>query len=341
MTQQIGFGIVGAGMIGKVHAEAISLIPNAKLVAVWGRNEAHAQALAVQHNATAYTDYAKFLAHPELQIVNICTPSGLHLDHGQLAAAAGKHVLVEKPLEINLTRADALIADCHKANVKLGVIFQSRFLAPVQKIKEAVAAGRLGKIFLGDAYVKWYRAPEYYGAGSWHGTMQLDGGGALLNQAIHTIDLLRWIMGPVASLFAMQDHLRYPHIEAEDTLVGNLRFKNGALGVVVAATSIAPGFKRRIEISGEKGTIILDGDSISTWSIGGEESAQAASEHLTDGSNNPAAIATEGHRRQIEDMMQAVLENREPVVNGAEGRTSLEVVEALYQSAASQSLIRL
>ena len=189
--------------------------------------------------------------------------------------------------------------------------------------------------------MKWYRAPEYYGAGSWHGTMKLDGGGALLNQAIHTIDLLRWIMGPVASVFSMQDHLRYPHIEAEDTLIGNLRFKNGALGVVVAATSIAPGFKRRIEISGEKGTIILDGDSISTWSIAGEESAQAASEQLTDGSNNPAAIATEGHRRQIEDMMQAVLENREPVVNGAEGRTSLEVVEALYQSAASQSLIRL
>jgi predicted dehydrogenase len=332
MQKEIGFGIVGGGMIGKVHAEAIHAIPGARVVAVWGRNEARVNELAAKYNAAGYGDYAQFLAHPGLDVVNVCSPSGLHLEHGRAAAEAGKHVLVEKPIEINLERADALIEACDKAGVRLGVIFQSRFLPMVQKMKAAIEAGKLGSLILGDAYVKWYRAPEYY-ADSWHGTMALDGGGALINQAIHTIDLLRWMMGPVESAFAMKKALRYPHIEAEDTLVGTLQFANGALGAVVATTSIKPGFKRRLEISGANGTIILDGDAISVWDIEGDAQSEEAAEQITDGSSNPAAISTEGHRRQIEDMMQAVLENRAPVIDGHEGRKSLEVVMALYQAA--------
>jgi predicted dehydrogenase len=332
MQKEIGFGIVGGGMIGKVHAEAIHAIPGARVVAVWGRNEARVNELAAKYNAAGYGDYAQFLAHPGLDVVNVCSPSGLHLEHGRAAAEAGKHVLVEKPIEINLERADALIEACDKAGVRLGVIFQSRFLPMVQKMKAAIDAGKLGSLILGDAYVKWYRAPEYY-ADSWHGTMALDGGGALINQAIHTIDLLRWMMGPVESAFAMKKALRYPHIEAEDTLVGTLQFANGALGAVVATTSIKPGFKRRLEISGANGTIILDGDAISVWDIEGDAQSEEAAEQITDGSSNPAAISTEGHRRQIEDMMQAVLENRAPVIDGHEGRKSLEVVMALYQAA--------
>lgn len=341
MTKQIGFGIVGGGMIGKVHAEAINALPDAKVVAVFGRNAERAAELAAKHQAQSYTDYAAFLRHPGLDVVNVCSPSGLHLEHGQAAAEAGKHVLVEKPIELNLERADALIAACDKAGVKLGVIFQSRFLPAVQKIKATVEVGKLGKLILGDAYIKWYRAPEYYAEGSWHGKLALDGGGALINQAIHTIDLLRWIMGPVASALAMKKALRYPHIESEDTLVGNLEFQNGALGVVVAATSVKPGFKRRLEISGERGTIILDGDAISVWDIEGEDSAAESAEQLTDGSSNPAAISTEGHRRQIADMAQAVLENRDPIVHGREGRNSLEVVCALYQAAEKGGLVHL
>jgi predicted dehydrogenase len=332
MQKEIGFGIVGGGMIGKVHAEAIHAIPGARVVAVWGRNEARVNELAAKYNAAGYGDYAQFLAHPGLDVVNVCSPSGLHLEHGRAAAEAGKHVLVEKPIEINLERADALIEACDKAGVRLGVIFQSRFLPMVQKMKAAIEAGKLGSLILGDAYVKWYRAPEYY-ADSWHGTMALDGGGALINQAIHTIDLLRWMMGPVESAFAMKKALRYPHIEAEDTLVGTLQFANGALGAVVATTSIKPGFKRRLEISGANGTIILDGDAISVWDIEGDAQTDETAEQITDGSSNPAAISTEGHRRQIEDMMQAVLENRAPVIDGHEGRKSLEVVMALYQAA--------
>jgi len=330
----IGFGLVGTGLIGKVHAEAIAAIPGTRLVAVCGRDPGRTRELADRHGAAAFTDYNAFLSHPNLQIVNICTPSGTHAELGIAAAAAGKHVLVEKPIEISLERADALIQACDANGVKLGVIFQSRSLFPVQRIKQAIDEGRFGRLLLADAYVKWFRVPDYYAPGSWHGTLTLDGGGALINQAIHTVDLLRWMAGPVETVFAFKGALRYPHIEAEDTLVASLRFMNGALGVIEATTSVAPGFKRRLEISGERGTVILDGDEISCWALEGEDGAgDGKGEQITDGSSNPAAIATEGHRRQIEDMMRAVIEDREPVVPGREGRYSLELIEALYRSA--------
>ncbi|MGH9836668.1 MAG: Gfo/Idh/MocA family protein [Blastocatellia bacterium] len=329
---EIGFGVVGCGMIGRVQAEAIALIPGARLLAVCARDEKRVAEFAEKFGADGYTDYDRFLEHPGLQIVNICTPNGLHAEQGVEAAQAGKHVLVEKPIETNLKKADTLIEACDRNGVKLGVIFQSRFLPAVQKIKRAIDEGRLGRLMVGDAYVKWYRAPEYY-ADSWHGTMALDGGGALINQAIHTVDLLRWMMGPVETVFAMKSALRYPHIEAEDTLVASLRFQNGALGVIEAATSIKPGFKRRLEISGERGTVILDGDVISCWAIDGEAEDATGGEQITDGSANPAAISNEGHRRQIEDMMRAVVEDRQPMIDGREGRKSLELVTALYASA--------
>lgn len=341
MKNPIGFGIVGGGMIGAVQAAAIGQINGAQLVAVCGRDEQSTAEFAAKFGATSYTSYDEFLKHPDLQIVNVCTPSGVRAELGIKAAEAGKHVLAEKPIEINLERADALIAACDKAGVKLGVIFQSRFLPAVRRIKQAIDEGRLGKLMIGDAFVKWYRAPEYYAPGTWRGTLSLDGGGALINQAIHTVDLLRWMMGPVETAFAMKAALRYPHIEAEDTLAGVVRFENGALGSVQAATSAKPGFKRRLEISGERGTVILDGDAISVWAIDGEDSDLGDAEQLTDGSANPAAISNEGHRRQIEDMMRAVIEDRPPMIDGREGRKSLELVAALYASANAGQPVRL
>jgi predicted dehydrogenase len=169
----------------------------------------------------------------------------------------------------------------------------------------------------------------------------MDGGGALINQAIHTVDLLRWMMGPIDAAFAMKAALRYPRIEAEDTLVATLRFQSGALGVIEAATSAKPGFKRRLEISGERGTVILDGDAIGSWAIDGEDEDADGGEQITDGSANPAAISNEGHRRQIEDMMRAVIEDRAPMIDGREGRKSLEVVIALYESAVSGRVVKL
>lgn len=340
MTNEIGFGVVGGGMIGAVQAAAIQQISGARLLAVCGRDRQRTAEFAARFGIAGYSDYAEFLKHPGLHVINICTPSGTHAELGVQAAAAGKHVLAEKPIETTLEKADALIAACDRAGVKLGVIFQSRFLPAVQRIKRAVDEGRLGKLMIGDAFVKWYRAPEYY-ADSWHGTLALDGGGALINQAIHTVDLLRWVMGPVETAFAMKAALRYPHIEAEDTLAGTVRFQNGALGLIQATTSAKPGFKRRLEISGERGTIILDGDAISVWAIDGEDGDLGQAEQLTDGSANPAAISNEGHRRQIEDMMRAVIEDRPPMIDGREGRKSLELVAALYASANAGQPVRL
>ncbi|MBL8167459.1 MAG: Gfo/Idh/MocA family oxidoreductase [Acidobacteria bacterium] len=337
---ETGFGIVGCGMIGAVQAAAIQAIQGARLLAVCGKDPERTAKFAERFGATPYTDYNAFLAHPGLRIVNICTPSGLHAEQGIAAARAGKHVLVEKPIETTLAKADALINACDEAGVRLGVIFQSRFLPAVQQFKRALDEGRLGRLMVGDAYVKWYRAPEYY-ADSWHGTLALDGGGALINQAIHTVDLLRWMLGPVETVFAMKAALRYPHIEAEDTLVANVRFQNGALGVIEATTSVKPGFKRRVEISGERGTIILDGDAISCWAVDGDAGPVGEDEQLTDGSANPAAISNEGHRRQIEEMMNAVLENRAPLIDGREGRKSLELVCALYESAQAGQPVKL
>jgi predicted dehydrogenase len=334
MSKEIGFGIVSPGSIGKVHAGAIRAISGANLVAVCGRDAARTQEFARTFGAQPYTNYTEFLRHPGLDIVSICSPSGLHTQQGCEAARAGKHLIVEKPIDVSLARADELIAACTSANVRLGVIFQSRFLPAAQRIKRAVEAGQFGKLMMGDAYVKWYRTPEYY-ADSWHGTLALDGGGALINQAIHTLDLLQWIMGPTQTVFAMKGALRYPHIEGEDTLVGTIRFQNGALGVIEAATSVSPGFRRRLEISGERGSVILDGDVISHWSLPGENDAGTDAAQITDGSADPKAISSEGHRLQLEEMMYAVRENREPMVSGREGRKSLELVEALYKSAST------
>jgi UDP-N-acetyl-2-amino-2-deoxyglucuronate dehydrogenase len=337
MTQTVGIGLVGCGMIAGVQAEAIASLaqssPAARLVAVCTRDATRGEAFVNRYGGTAYQDYEAFLAHPGLDLVSICTPSGTHAAYGVRAAAAGRHVLVEKPIEIDLARADLLIEACDRHQVRLGVIFQSRFLPAVQQIYQAVQEGRLGKIFLADAIVKWYREPSYYAVDSWHGTLALDGGGALINQAIHTVDLLRWIVGPVRQVAAFRGALRYPHLEGEDTLVASLQFERGALGMIEAATSAKPGFQRRLEISGERGSILLEGDSIAHWSIDGEAPPSLATEELTNGSANPAAISAEGHRRQIAEMVEAILEHRPPVIDGREGRRSLELVEAIYHSA--------
>lgn len=334
-----GIGLVGIGMIAGVQAEAIRQLGATRLVAVCSRDGARAAEFATRYGATAYTDYQQFLAHPELDLVSICTPSGTHAELGIEAAAAGRHVLVEKPIEVTLARAKALIEACDRHGVKLGVIFQSRFLPAVQAIRAAVGEGRLGRLMLADALVKWYREPGYYAAGSWHGTLALDGGGALINQAIHTVDLLRWIAGPVERVAAFKGALRYPHLEGEDTLVASLRFASGALGMIEAATSAKPGFKRRLELSGERGTIILEGDSIATWAVDGAAPPPLVSEQLTDGSANPAAISCEGHRRQIAEMIEAIAADRAPSIDGREGCLSLQLVEAIYAAAREERFV--
>jgi len=343
---EIGFGIIGCGNISTIHAKAIQAIPEARLRAFYSHSQPKAEKMAQQYCVEFEANLDRFLERHDIQVVSICTPSGTHAELGIKAAAAGKHVVVEKPIDVTLEKAQMLIDACHKAGVKLAVIFQSRFLPAVQILKSAIDRNRLGRIIMGDAYVKWYRTREYYEAARWRGTLALDGGGALINQSIHTIDLLQHFVGPVASVFGFAEKKLHPYIEAEDTAVAVLKFKNGALGVIEGATSISPGFSRRVEIHGEKGSVFLDGNDITAWNLtdtGEEEEAlsRLKGRDLSNGASDPMALDISGHRRQMEDLIVAIRQDRPPMIDGAEGLKALELVLAIYRSAREKTLVEL
>src|SRR4051794_39206199 len=262
-----GFGIVGCGMIAEFHTKAIHEIPGARVVAAYSRSESNGAKIAglAGGGCRVFDDLDAMLALPEIDVVCVCTPSGAHLEPGVKAARAGKHVVVEKPLEITLPRCDAIIRACDEAGVRLCTIFPSRFSRANLALKTAIDTGRFGRLTLGDTYVKWWRTQEYYDSGGWRGTWSLDGGGALMNQAIHNVDLLLWLMGDVESVQALTATLAHLRIEVEDTAVAALRFKNGALGVIEAATSAFPGLLKRTEIHGERGSARVEQDDITLW----------------------------------------------------------------------------
>lgn len=334
MADRIGIGIAGCGNVAGIHAEAVNRVPGLELVAACSKSAGSARRFGEKYGIPYYDSMADFLSDPAVDAVAVCTPSGTHAEIGCAAARAGKHVLVEKPIEITLEKADALIEACRAARVRLGVALQSRFLDATCILESAVREGRLGKPVMAGAYIKWYRDGGYYASAPWRGTLALDGGGALINQAIHTVDLLHWIMGPVAQASAFSNRLLHPQIEGEDTLVATLRFRNGALGVIEAATSVYPGFRRRLELTGTEGTAVLDGDNISVWALQDHSANPLPAEaDISDGSGNAMAISCEGHRRVMQDFCDAVIEGRSPRVDGTSGRASLQLVLALYESA--------
>ncbi|MBW3597262.1 MAG: Gfo/Idh/MocA family oxidoreductase, partial [Planctomycetes bacterium] len=261
----VGFGVIGCGMIAKFHAAAIKDIRNAKLAACFDAFPAAADRLAQQEGCRAYHELDAMLADPAVQVVTICTPSGAHLEPAVAAAKAGKHVIVEKPLEITLKRCDKIIEACEKAGVVVSTIFPSRFHESSKLLKTAMEKGRFGRLTMGDAFVKWYRTQEYYDSGAWRGTWELDGGGALMNQAIHSVDLLTWLMGPVAEISAFTGTLAHSKIPVEDVAVATLRFENGAVGVIEASTAAYPGYLKRIEIHGSEGSAGLEEEDIKFW----------------------------------------------------------------------------
>ena len=343
-----GFGIIGCGMISDFHSAAIADIKNGKLVAVSSRKAENSQRLVDRYSIQAYSDYNEMLNRDDIDIVCVCTPSGAHMEPAVAAAEAGKHVIIEKPLEITLERCDAIIESCKKANVRLCAIFNSRFSDASQLVKDTVSSGRLGQLTLGDAYVKWYRSQDYYDSGDWRGPMSLDGGGALMNQSIHAIDFLQYVMGPVESIQAFTDTLAHKRIDVEDVAVAALRFKNGALGVVEGTTAVYPGSLKKFEFSGTKGTIVLEEEDIITWEFEEEEPEDAEiKKQFTEkksgggGASDPRAINNDNHRRQMINLIQSIENNIPHLVDGREGRKAVEIILAIYQSSKAGKTVHL
>ncbi|SHJ98854.1 Gfo/Idh/MocA family protein [Paramaledivibacter caminithermalis] len=335
MDRKVNFAIIGLGNISNIHALAINNIENACLKAVYGRNIEKAKNFAQKYNVEkVYTDLPKMLTDREIEAVCILTPSGLHGELGKQVAKAKKHVIVEKPIDITLDKADELIKTCEEEGVKLAVISQHRMDQSIIKVKEAVDNGDFGRLVLGDAHIKWFRSQEYYDSDSWRGTWELDGGGALINQSIHTIDLLLYIMGDVDSLYAYCNTLGHERIEVEDVATATLRFKNGALGTIIGSTAVYPGLPARLEINGTKGSATIEGDEIVYWNcLDPQKSINIVDNTHKTGASNPMDIDYIPHKLQLEGIVDAIINDKKIKCDGYEGRRALEVILAIYDSA--------
>jgi UDP-N-acetyl-2-amino-2-deoxyglucuronate dehydrogenase len=332
--QELGFAIIGAGMVARYHATAIGRIHGARLIAVGRSDPTRAEETAAQFGVPCLTDYVALLARDDVDAVCICTPSGLHADQAIAAARAGKHVLVEKPIALTLADADAMIAACAQAGVQLGVALQRRTEPEFQHVHAAIAAGELGRPVLGSINMPYLRPQGYYDSADWRGTWALDGGGALMNQGIHLVDLLLWLLGDVAEVRANAATLAHT---IEDCVTATLRFANGALGSIAATTAAGPGFPHRVEVYGERGGVQIEGEQVVRWE---GENREARTEEpkkrepIAAGAGaSPTGIGAVGHTRLLEDFVAAIRDRRDPVATGREGRRSLALVLAVYEAA--------
>jgi UDP-N-acetyl-2-amino-2-deoxyglucuronate dehydrogenase len=327
-------GFIGGGNITETHIRAAQALPDLGISAVFGTNIKKIAALGQKYGAAAYSDFDEFLAHQAMDLAIIGSPSGLHAMHGIAAAERGLHVLVEKPLDVSTERADALIRAADGAGVKLGVIFQDRLKPDVLRLREWIRLGQLGRPILVEASVKWYRPAEYYRDSKWRGTLALDGGGALINQGIHTVDLLLYLLGNITRVQAISK-TAFHDIEAEDSCVATLEFANGALGVLHVTTAAYPGYARRIEITGSEGTVRLEHDRITKVdlknpvSIG--DQTEAADQNAS--ASSPVVSDVRGHQRVLQDFVHSIETGNAPACDGKEGRRSLALVEAIYRAA--------
>ncbi|PWT75386.1 MAG: gfo/Idh/MocA family oxidoreductase [Chloroflexi bacterium] len=337
LEPSIGFAIVGAGMIAEYHAGAIAETPGARLVALCRADAVRAAETETRFGAPCEPTYAALLARRDVEAVCICTPSGLHAEQTVAAALAGKHVLVEKPMALTLTEADTMIEICREKQVLLGVALQRRTDPSFVAAQAAIAEGALGQLVLGGVTVPYLRTQDYYRSAAWRGTWRLDGGGALMNQGIHLLDLLLWYMGDAAEVQAQMTTLAHP-IEVEDCVTATVRFTNGALGSVAATTAAAPGYPHRVEVYGDQGGLLIAGEQIARWESTSMShiprvTATTASEVELGAGSSPRGISGEGHRRLIADFVYALREKRPPIVPGTEGRRSLALAVAIYEAA--------
>lgn len=338
-----GVVVVGAGNISAAHVFAVQGLPNARLVGVVGRTAGtgsqRATELARTHGVPRFASLEEAVARPEVDVVAICTPSGAHLEPALIAIAAGKHVIVEKPIEITVERSHRLIEAADAAGVTVGAIFMSRFAPANAFAKQAIEEGRLGRLLQVDGHVKWWRDQAYYDSGAWRGTRELDGGGALMNQGIHQVDVLQWLAGPVDEVFAYAGTLNHERLEVEDTLVGVLRYQSGAYGQLATATSLWPGSPKALHVHGTEGFLKIEDDMLVDWrtrSGGDAERAELLARYGGSGqggSSDPMAISFQNHLLQYEDFLAALDSGRQPAIDGREGIRAVALVEAFYASA--------
>lgn len=345
-----GIAIVGAGMIAGFHLKALAEIPDTKIVALIDSVPAALERFVAKQElkCDTYTDLGKALERKDVDIVIVCTPSGAHMDSAVAAASAGKHVVVEKPLEINPERCDRIINACDQNKVKLCTIFPSRFADANIELKKAVTAGRFGRLTLGETTCKWWRTQQYYDQGGWRGTWKLDGGGAMMNQAIHNVDLLQWMMGPVTHVTGFTGTLAHERIEVEDTAAACLRFASGAVGVIMATTSVHPGYPKTIAIHGDKGSAVIEQEDVLRWDFDPQLPEDAAVKQryaqkvgASGGASDPSAISHEYHRRQLADFIQAIQKGTQPQVDGREGRKAVNIIVSIYESARTGKVIEI
>jgi predicted dehydrogenase len=347
--ERVRTALIGCGKVGRTHAMALSALPESHFVAVCDNNPARAQAFAAEFGVRPFSDVREMVSEAGVEAVTVCTPHPLHASPAVLAAEAGAHVLVEKPLAPSLRDCDAMIAAADGAGVRLGVISQRRLYEPVQRVKAAIDAGKIGRPILGMAYLLSWRDRAYYDSDPWRGKWGAEGGGVMVNQAPHQIDILQWFMGPVEELFGYWGNLNHPYIEVEDTAVAVLRFRGGALGNIVLSNSTRPGLYGKVHVHGENGASVgvqTDGGSMfvagmapvleppvnDLWTVPGEESL--LDQWCAEDTARFEALdpATHYHRLQVQDFLQAVLEGREPLVTGREGRKLVEIFTAVYRS---------
>ncbi len=336
------FGIIGPGVIGGFHARAIRAMQDSQLIGVAGGRIEKAQAFADSYSTKAYASVDALLAEPAIEIVTIGTPSGAHYEPAMAAISAGKHVIIEKPLEITKARIDAIMAAANAAGVTVAAILNRRFHPAMDAFKQAVDADRFGRLTSASAYVKWYRDQAYYDSAAWRGTWALDGGGALMNQSIHTIDALLHLAGPVRSVQANTACLAHSDIEVEDIAVALLEFENGARGVIEGSTCTwsRDGHPARVQLAGTEGSVFLADERFEIWDFMNEmpEDATIRSQLMQGegtglGANDPAAINFLQHQRNFEEVVQAIREGREPSTSAREARKSVVLIQAIYESA--------
>jgi len=335
--------------VAHTHAQALSALPQSEFLAVCGRRLDRAQAFADQYGVRGYDDVERMVADAGVQAVMVCTPHPAHATPAIEAAQAGAHCLVEKPMAASLRDCDAMLAAAEGAGVKLGMISQRRLYPPVQRVKAAIEAGKIGRPVLGMVVMLGWRDEAYYQLDPWRGKWDLEGGGVLVNQSPHQLDLLQWFMGPIEELFGYWGNLNHPYIEVEDSAVAVLRFRNGGLGSILVSNSQKPGIYGKVHVHGESGSSVgvqTDGGAMfvagvsevleppinDLWTVPGEQHLLERWQAEDEATFQAVDAATHYHRLQIEDFLKSILEDRDPMVTGVEGRKTVELFTAIYRS---------